>query len=590
MEDRLSTLERKVDDLSRTLAEVERRLAAVERRPAPDRAMLAVETSAAAAAVPAGAVVPADDNEVAGIFALVGRACLILGGAYLLRALTDGGSLPRAGGTAIGLAYAILWLALAYRGDRARPQLAPAFYGAVAALIAFPILWEATISFHLLSAGEAAMAMTVVTSLALAVAWQRRLQPLAWITTVAGLLAAPLFMLALGPIVPLGFYLAFLGVVTLWMGYSLDWIWLRWPVAFVVDLTVAVMAGSVTGVWHREGAGGVMLLQLTLFGAYLASIAARTIWRSRDVIPFEVLQTLALLVVGFGGAAYVMVSTGFGATFLGLASLVFGVGSYGVAFAFVDWRRGHWKNFVFYTSLGLVFILAGTGLSLGSWTQAIAWTGLAAASAALSYRFRTPVLWPHSAVYILAAGLASGFLAQVSDAFLTSAGSPWAPVAWPGLLVLLGAAVCCAAPVPGDAALWGRYGRLPKLIVAVTLLLGVGALVIGVSVPFVAGRPGAGADAAVVAGIRTLVLAVAALLLAWLGGHGYFEEGRWLTYVVLVVGGLKLLMNDFVVGRPATLFGSLAVYGAGLILAPKWARRAKAAAAPAATAPPAATA
>jgi len=94
--------------------------------------------------------------------------------------------------------------------------------------------------------------------------------------------------------------------------------------------------------------------------------------------------------------------------------------------------------------------------------------------------------------------------------------------------------------------------------------------------PLAAGRaPGAGADPAIVAGLRTLVLAVAALLLAWLGGRQIFPEGRWLTYVVLVVGGLKLLVNDFVAGRPATLFVSLAVYGAALILAPKWARRAR---------------
>jgi hypothetical protein len=63
------------------------------------------------------------------------------------------------------------------------------------------------------------------------------------------------------------------------------------------------------------------------------------------------------------------------------------------------------------------------------------------------------------------------------------------------------------------------------------------------------------------------------LLLAFLGGRGLFPEGRWLTYVVLIVGGLKLLVEDFPQGRPATLVLSLAVYGAALIVAPRWVRR-----------------
>ena len=569
MDDRLSALERQVDELARALGDMRQRLVALE------DARPAVRASALGELMPAthapAVEAAADENEVASVLALAGRACLILGGAYLLRALT-GGAVPRPIGTAIGFAYAVAWLAVAYR-DSSQPRLAPPLYGAVAALIAFPILWEATISFHLLSPAAAAVAMTGFTALALAVAWRRRLQALAWITTIAGVCAAPLFMLALGPILPFGFYLAFLGVVTLWMGYSLDWIWLRWPVAFVVDLTVVIMTASVTGVWQREGASGVMLLQLVLFGGYLVSIAARTIWRSRDVIPFEVIQTLALLVVAFGGAAYVMIETGSGAGILGLASLVFGIGSYGVAFAFVDWRRGHWKNFVFYTSLGLVFIVAGTGLSLGAPSHVIAWTGLAVASAALSYRFATLLLWPHTAVYILAAGLMSGLLGLISDAFTASSTVAWAVLTWPAALALAGAGVCCAAPIRAGGESWGPYGRAPKLIVSIVLLLGAGGFLIALSVPLTAGRPGAGADPAIVAGVRTLVLAAAALLLAWLGGRGTFPEGRWLTYVVLVVGGLKLLLNDLLAGRPATLFVSLAVYGTALIVAPKWARR-----------------
>jgi hypothetical protein len=93
-------------------------------------------------------------------------------------------------------------------------------------------------------------------------------------------------------------------------------------------------------------------------------------------------------------------------------------------------------------------------------------------------------------------------------------------------------------------------------------------------VPMAAGTPGQSADAALVAAIRTVVVGAAVLLLAWAGGRGVFAEGRWLMYVVLVLGGIKLLTEDFPAGRPATLVLSLAVYGAALIVAPRWVRRA----------------
>jgi hypothetical protein len=207
----------------------------------------------------------------------------------------------------------------------------------------------------------------------------------------------------------------------------------------------------------------------------------------------------------------------------------------------------------------------------------------------MSYRFATLLLWPHAAVYVLAAGLVSGLLGGISDAFTASSTAPWAALGWPALLVLLGAAASCGVPIRDGGEAWGRYARGPKVVVAVVLLLGAGAFAIALSVALAGARPGAGADPAIVAGVRTFVLAAAALLLAWLGGRDFFPEGRWLTYVVLVVGGLKLLVNDFVAGRPATLFISLAVYGAALILAPKWVRRARAAAPSASPPAPAAT-
>jgi hypothetical protein len=570
MDDRLATLERKVSDLSSAVTALERRLAELESRPVAS-AGAAAEAASAPDAADATYETPSDSTLVS-VLSLVGRTCLILGGAYVLRALTDAGTLPRVGGTVLGVAYAIAWLVPVYRLDALRQRLTAASYGVATALIAFPILWEATIreNVKLLSPAAAAVAMGGVTALVLVVAWQRRIQNLAWIISVAGLAATLLFLTALGPVAPFGFYLAFLGVFTLWMGYALDWIWLRWPIAFVADLSLLVMAGSVTGVWQREGAGAVMVLQLAIFAGYLISIAARTLWRSRDVIPFEVVQTIALLVVAFGGAVYVMRATGAGAAGLGVASLVFGVGSYGVAFAFVDRSEGHWKNFVFYSSLAIAFVLAGVSLTVGPAVQAMAWSGLAVAAAVLGYRYSAAAVGAHSAIYLVAGAIASGLFAFMTDAFTASVARLWAAISLPAFVVLASAAACAAIPVTSEPVYRGRPARIPQIVVVVMLLAGVGAVVISYAVPLVSGVPGQSADAALTAAIRTVVVGAAVLLLAFVGGRGVFAEGRWLMYVVLILGGIKLLLEDFPAGRPATLVLSLAVYGAALIVAPRW--------------------
>jgi hypothetical protein len=597
MDDRLDRLEQSVADLTRALRQIERRLGVLEAR-----AGISEAPALLAASNEAGLVATSQADAVS-ILSLVGRTFVVLGGAYLLRALTDGGTLPRAGGSLLGFAYGVAWLVMAWRAAGTRRAVSAAFHGAAAALIAFPLLWEATVRFNLLTQDSAALAMGAVTLLGLTVAWHRRTQSLAWIITSAGLLTAVVFMAAgtaAGPAeavpaapaagaaaaavaeaagesaAPMAFYLAFLGVVTLWLGYVLDWVFLRWPVAVVADLTVVVMVLTATQAWHRDQAGAVMALQTVLFAGYLVSFATRTLWRSREVVPFEVVQTVALLIVGFGGAVYLTLTTGSSATALGVAGLLFGAGSYGVAFAFVDWRRGGWKNFVFYASLGVVFILAGTALTVDATSQALVWSGLAVVSALAGRRQGTITLSSHAVIYAVAATITSGLLPHASDGFLAAAGRPWAPLLPAAVSALFAAALVSTIRLPLSAGVRGGWWRLPKIAGVFVFLVTFGGTVIALVVPWVTGQPGAGADPAVVAVVRTVVLGVSALVLGWFG-RGLFPEGRWLMYVVLVIGALKLVIEDFPAGRPSTLFLALAVYGGALILGPRLVGRARAA-------------
>ena len=87
-------------------------------------------------------------------------------------------------------------------------------------------------------------------------------------------------------------------------------------------------------------------------------------------------------------------------------------------------------------------------------------------------------------------------------------------------------------------------------------------------------------DPGVLATVRTCGLAVAALLIAWIGRRDRFREWGWLVYPLLAGIALKMVAHDFQYSRPATLFIAMALYGAALIVAPRLRRRKDTAATP----------
>jgi hypothetical protein len=79
----------------------------------------------------------------------------------------------------------------------------------------------------------------------------------------------------------------------------------------------------------------------------------------------------------------------------------------------------------------------------------------------------------------------------------------------------------------------------------------------------------AGADAGLLAAIRTAVLSTLVLALASCGRRVPILELRWLVYPLLTITALKFLFEDMVVGRPLTLFLGFMCFGATLMLAPR---------------------
>jgi uncharacterized protein YacL len=118
--------------------------------------------------------------------------------------------------------------------------------------------------------------------------------------------------------------------------------------------------------------------------------------------------------------------------------------------------------------------------------------------------------------------------------------------------------------------------QMPRFVVLLVTALGIfGFIVSSVSKIFVFNSDPI--NLSNLALIRTIVLAIFAVILAWLGNKSRLYELSFLVYPVLIIGGLKLLFEDLGAGTPITLFIGFVFYGFALISAPKIKRKVKSA-------------
>ncbi|HMF97308.1 MAG TPA: hypothetical protein VKE96_23575, partial [Vicinamibacterales bacterium] len=534
--------------LERTVLALDARLAAIEAssgRNHLDGSHRVDEAGRSADAPPTRVERPGID--AVAVMSFAGRTLMVLGGAYLLRALTESAIWPASVGVGVGFAYAAVWLVETERAARAGRRTSAAFHGAAAVMIALPLLWEAVTRFRLLDAAAASMALTAVASVTLAIAVRARVQTVAWFATIGAVVISAALGAATAHALPFTVADIVLGVVTLWIGYTADWIWLRWPVAFVAD--VAVIALGVAAAWKTtpSSPAAIVAVQLLLLGAYVASVAIRTLVRGREVIPFEVAQSVVALLAGFGGAIEVAQTTGMGIGLLVSSGIACGVGCYAVAFAFIARRQGVRRNFYFYTSIGLVLILASTAIGVpypAAWWAGLAVLAARRASARLEVadddqRVAAPgwlTLAAHAASYLIAAFLASklmtaSFRALVGPPITQSAAAPQS------LVVFVAGCLCWVLLARNDTGLRAAYARIPRAVVALLLAIAGSAWLASLA-------QSDGTTPGNAATTRTIALAAIALALAWLGRAARLREAAWLVYATLAAGGVKLLAED----------------------------------------------
>jgi hypothetical protein len=575
-EDRLAFLERRVEELSSSLSVVEERLSSTERL-APTSLPEEPErpTFAAVPSPPAGPPATAGEEPeewaLPGGFALLGRTLVALGGAYLLRALTAAGVLPDLAGVLLAFAYSLLWLWLADRAGAHGHAASAGFHGGTAILIGLPLLWETTAKFHYLTALPAAVALALFSAAVFTVAWRRRLASLAWLVGLGAVAAAFALIIGSRAWAPFTCDLVLLGLAGIWLAYGRGWHGLAWILALcssggvLLMILVARLAPEAAAIapWT------VVALALALCLSWLASFAIRLIGHRQEVSAFEGLLSVLAFLIGFGGAAFAARDP----------RAVFMVGALGCALSLACYSTAFWvvaraerRKLLLTSGLAIAFLFVASWLLLAPAALAPVWAFLAAAAAIGSLLLRRVTLALHGTLYTVAAAIASGLFAAAGSAFAAPPAAAWPPLTGAALLAFAAATLACVLPVPRPAPFWKPYASVTRVLQLVTFTLGAGAIVLYLSAPPLAGGPPL-TDPGLLATLRTAVLVAAALVLGWAGRWPRFREAAWLVYPVLVLASLKLLIEDFPHGRPATLFVALALCGGAFIVAPRVMRR-----------------
>ena len=215
--------DQRLDGIDQRLQQIEERLSRLENAPVTEAA-IARESAIVAPEPEAGENSP--------ILALAGKSILILGGAFLLRAATESTALPRQIGVVLGLLYATAWIVAAALAARAGRRSAAVFHCAVAAIVAYPIVWEATTHFHVLSAVTAAILLAGFSIALIVVARLYNMQSPAWIAVAGATLDALLLAYATKELIPFALELTFVGVVALILSMS----YVGWLLAIESDL------------------------------------------------------------------------------------------------------------------------------------------------------------------------------------------------------------------------------------------------------------------------------------------------------------------------------------------------------------------
>jgi hypothetical protein len=502
------------------------------------------------------------------VLPVLGRALVAIAGAYVLRALSDSGVMPRGLGIAAGVLYALMWLLLATR----RPpeaRFAIAMTSSTSMLILGPLIWEACVRLMVISSWTSAAVLIGFAFIALAFSWRSRGAIVPAVVLVSSTLVAATLLLATDDLFPFSLTLLVLaGAAELaaCRNYAPG---ARWISAAAADSAVLFFSwmlangGRLPEGYVPTSLTGALAVQLLLIGIYITMAFSQTFLRRRTLSFPEMGQVAFALLIGIGGCAWVFGLNTTAMLGLGISCLIGGLASY--ALSFVLFERSKW-NFRAWSSYGLLLMLAGTYLLFsGFW---ILWCGCAVVCCYTAMAARRPTLGMHGAVYLLLGSSVSGVL---SEPFSLLLGSGTVQLRWLVPVGVLAAAIlswaAIARSLPGDVARWRKQAASFAISTNIVWILSGFVMRALIAIwRFQAERPTGHMPTDT---LGTVVLTTFAVALAWVGTHWPTGELVWIAYGLMGLGGWKLVTRDFVNEHNFALVISLLFYGAALMFLPQ---------------------
>jgi hypothetical protein len=495
------------------------------------------------------------------VMPVLGRALLAIAGAYLLRAIAESGTVPQVAAVIAALVYAGLWLFSSTR-FRVSERFTTSAYAVTAAVIIAPLLWEATMRFHVLPAAATATVLVIFVTAGAALAWARNLAVVTWITTLAGVATALALIIATHALVPFTAALLGMAIVTEYSACRNHLLGERWVVALTANFSVFVMSYVATrpqGIpygYPPMSAAAVLGLEMALLSIYLGSTVFRTLVHELPITWFEVGQAVIAFLIAISGALQLTRGAAGGTAVLGAFCLVSGAACYVVAFAIAS-HQSRRRNFYAYGTFGLALVVAGTTILLPA---ALTWSVVAVGAMWLGRRTGSMTLRAHAPVYLTLAAVVSGLIGYATSAMIgrTLPGQPEAAV-----VVATVAAALCYALAGNEQTTLARTSAMIVAGIGCWAVLGLAAAALSVIAPATV--------------VRSILLCALAFTLPWGAARFQRRELLWLLYPLAGFAVLKLFAEDLSHGRPATLAISLLCYGATLVLLPHRMRSARAA-------------
>lgn len=503
-----------------------------------------------------------------GVLTTIGKALLGIAGAYVLRALSGSGTLPRGVIAVIAAVYAAAWLVAASRAVTRR-RFSGILFAATSVLILAPMLWEMCLSFRAMPAWMAAGILAGYVTLATVLANSSARSAVFSVAYGGAALTALALSIATHEMAVFTVILVAMLAVCEVMQARGRAIAIRPMIALAADVSVWTLlyiyrlpaAGRTD--YPALYPGAILFFAILLLAMIAGAIAIRCGWRLQTLSVFDVVQTMIAFALVFTGVWWFVPASA--PVVLGPACIVLAAICYTSAYRVFRALPAQ-RNFRVFNVWSACLLPGGLFLALPASTASalLAIAGLVAVL--FADRLRSTTMELQGIIFLAMAASASGLLVYVFR--VLAAGIPSAP-SWGMLLVSACAIASYAAADEAPAETWQKqFVHFVPALLAFWMLAGL----------LAHGITGAGSyllvsDASQIALERTFALCFLALAFAFGGSRLKRPQMIRLAYVGTAAVAIKVLAEDMPRGRLEFIAAAMCLVALTLIAVPRLARR-----------------